>query len=295
MTSITSCPICGNNLFRPFLQCIDYTVSHEKFSLHKCSTCNFTLTSPRPTDEVIGSYYLSNDYISHSNKATSIIDHLYLLARKFTLRWKINLLTKNSEGSRKRILDYGSGTGAFLQYCTSQGWAASGVEPSENARSFCQKNNQLSVYQSINEIEEDKFNAITLWHVLEHIPDLDCILQQLKSKLSSTGTLFIAVPNHTSWDGRHYKEYWAGYDVPRHLWHFSRENMDKLLNKNGLTVTKVIPMKLDAYYISLLSEKYKRKKSTIFGMIVAFINGTRSNWQAARTGEYSSLIYIVKR
>ncbi|HEY9047341.1 MAG TPA: class I SAM-dependent methyltransferase [Ohtaekwangia sp.] len=294
MISVTNCPICGNSTFYKHLNCKDYTVSHESFEIIKCSNCSFHITSPRPDDSTIGSYYLSESYISHNNKAQGILDRLYLLARKYTLQWKLSLLQTYNQNSEKTLLDYGSGTGAFLEACSKNGWQTTGIEPSENARK-ASKYLQLSVYQSINQINSNKFNSITLWHVLEHVPDLDVTLQQLKSLLSDKGTLFIAVPNFQSSDGQHYKEYWAGYDVPRHLWHFSRENMNQLMQKNGLSIINIIPMKLDAYYISLLSEKYKSPTSGLPGMILAFKNAMLSNLRAKKTGQYSSLIYIIRK
>jgi hypothetical protein len=193
-------------------------------------------------------------------------------------------------------LDYGCGTGDFLKVAQSHGWLCSGIEPAPQARAHASNNTKTDIKSSLNEISaEQKFNAITLWHVLEHVEELQKILIRLSSLLSEDGTMFIAVPNHNSWDGEHYKEYWAGYDLPRHLWHFSPRNMRLLLGQNSLTLEKIIPMRLDAFYISLLSEKYKKNALTFSGLYKAFINGCRSNFYARKTMSYSSLIYVVKK
>ncbi|SKC74922.1 class I SAM-dependent methyltransferase [Ohtaekwangia koreensis] len=295
MISIKLCPVCNASNFTNQINCTDNTVSHEKFAVIKCNTCALLITSPRPDDSSIGEYYLSEDYISHSAKAKSAIDKIYLIARNYTLEWKQKLLKQHSQKGAGKILDYGCGTGTFLQSCRNYGWNVFGVEPSDLARKEAENSVQQTVYQSLNSLQEDSFDIITLWHVLEHVPDLDNTIQQLRSKLANTGTMFIAVPNHSSWDGSNYKEDWAGYDVPRHLWHFSRENMSMLMKKNGLRVERTIPMKLDSFYISLLSEKYRRGTNTIGGMLSAVINGMKSNMLARKTGEYSSLIYIIKK
>ncbi len=297
MMTINICPVCEESQFSPLTSCIDNTVSHETFKIVKCINCDFTLTSPRPEDSKLGDYYLSDNYISHSNKAKTLLDGVYLLARKFTLRWKVNLLLKYYPNKNKiNILDYGCGTGEFLKSCKDAGFQISGVEPSENARAKSSETNQIKIQESLDGAESKMFNIITMWHVLEHIPDFDEIIEKLKSKLTDDGILIIAVPNHKSFDGQYYKNHWAGFDVPRHLWHFSSGTMKRVLMKHKLSLIDICGMKLDSYYVSLLSEKYKSKNSTtLAGYINAVINGMRSNWKAKKTREYSSLIYIIKK
>jgi SAM-dependent methyltransferase len=297
MITIKICPVCEESQFSPLLSCVDNTVSHETFVIIKCTNCDFTVTSPRPEDGKLGDYYLSDNYISHSNKATTLLDRVYLLARRFTLRWKVNLLLKYyTNHNTINVLDYGCGTGEFLKACKDSGFTISGVEPSENARAKSSQTNQIKIQESLEGIDNLRFNIITMWHVLEHIPDFETIIQKLKSKLTDDGVLFIAVPNHKSFDGQHYHKHWAGFDVPRHLWHFSSGTMKKILSKNNLNLIDICGMELDSYYVSLLSEKYKSEnKTTIIGYINAVLNGIRSNWKARKTGEYSSLIYIIKK
>lgn len=290
MITVTSCPICDHINFVPFLVCTDYTVSQEKFQLVKCSTCNFVITTPRPNNEELGKYYQSADYISHTSKANSIIDKLYLIARSFTLKRKQRLAAK-LQPKRGKLLDVGCGTGDFLNTCNTDGWNVRGVEPGDVPREIARQKG-INTVTSLDEVE-GSFNLITLWHVLEHVPDLSKTLSKLYNLLEDNGTLLIAVPNHTSLDASIYKEEWAGYDVPRHLWHFNQQNMEQLLRKNNFSLQKTLPLTLDAFYVSLLSETYR--KAGIAKFINAFFAGLRSNLAATKTNQYSSIIYVVKK
>lgn len=293
MKEINICPVCDGKRFRSRVATKDFTITQQTFFVTQCEDCGLGITSPRPTDEQLGMYYQSEEYISHTERNTSIFDSIYRLARKYTLQWKYNLIREHSPGTT--LLDFGCGTGEFLQYIEQQGYAVQGVEPSEKARSIAiKKVPTAKLNASVDEVH-GTFDIITLWHVLEHIPDLNKTLQQLTSHLSANGTILIAVPNINSWDSAYYNNYWAAYDTPRHLWHFTQECLPVLLKKHGLRMIGTRPMKLDAFYVSLLSEKYLRsRKHSIGGTINAIVNGLRSNLKAQKTGEYSSLIYIVR-
>lgn len=295
MTSVSKCPLCDSNNWNEHLRCKDFTVTHEIFTLKKCASCNFIVTSPRPDDAQLPKYYQSSDYISHSSKASSIIDRVYLLVRSFALQWKLNIVNKYSHTS-KTILDYGCGTGNFLKTCQSAGWKIQGVEPTATARDKAIENTNESIVEDLSLLEKKKFGVITLWHVLEHVSDFSPLISNLASVLDDHGTVFIAVPNYESHDAKHYKEYWAGYDVPRHLWHFSRKNISDILSQNGFQIKEVVPMKLDAYYVSMLSEKYKSNgQINLLPFARAILAGLKSNITARKTGAYSSLIYIAKK
>jgi SAM-dependent methyltransferase len=296
MISVTTCPACGHNSWNKHLSCVDHTVSHETFDITACITCNLLATNPRPEDSKLSDYYKSVDYISHTNKAASIIDQLYLLARTFTLRWKERLMRRYSK-KPGRILDYGCGTGDFLAYCSNKQWRTTGIEPATSAREIAIAKTNTTIRPTINELsDENDYDVITMWHVLEHVSDPSSLLQKILSLLKKDGTLFIAVPNHKSFDGKYYQSYWAGYDVPRHLWHFNPDSMKNLLLRNGLLVKRIHPMKLDSYYVSLLSEKYVNNgKATFISLLKAFFLGLISNLKAINSGNYSSLIYVVKK
>jgi 2-polyprenyl-3-methyl-5-hydroxy-6-metoxy-1,4-benzoquinol methylase len=298
MIEIDECPICGSKNFTHFLTCADHSISHETFQLVRCKKCHFILTTPRPEDTQLEKYYLSQAYTSHIGKAKTILDRIYVIARGFTLKWKLSIVEKHTLNStNKKLLDYGCGTGEFPKVAKAANWITFGVEPSTTARHQASDNIKFDISPSLEGIPtNEKFNSITLWHVLEHVSDLDQTIQRLKNLLTNNGTIFIAVPNHLSWDGKKYRSNWAGYDVPRHLWHFSKDNMKMLLEKNEMKLLKIIPMKLDAFYICLLSEKYKAKGVlTISATIKAVINGFRSNIQGKKNGEYSSMIFIARK
>ncbi len=287
------CPVCGSGQSQPFISCKDYTVSQETFNIVSCSACGFKYTNPRPSDDTIGQYYKSEDYVSHTNTKKGLINRLYHMVRSHTLKKKLGLI--ESFVSRGTILDYGCGTGMFLNTCKEAGWRSFGFEPDSDARTIASKKG-LSVFNTKEslalELGSAKFDVITLWHVLEHVTDLDDTLSFFKNHLSDKGTLIIAVPNYTSFDAQHYKEYWAGYDVPRHIYHFNLDSVSKLLSKFGFTHVKSLPMKFDSFYVSMLSEKYKTGSIRYLN---AFINGLRSNLRARDPNAYSSVIYIFKK
>lgn len=295
MEHVITCPICQGSDLTAYLSCKDHTVSHETFTLRKCASCGLVLTTPRPTDSQLPKYYQSTAYISHSNKSSNLVDQVYKFTRTFTLKWKRNLITRHSLITPSSIMDYGCGTGAFLKECQAHGMQIAGVEPSHTARQQAQKETGKPIAQDLHSIHQE-FDVITLWHVLEHVTNLNQTLTLLKASLHRNGTMFIAVPNLLSADAQSYKEFWAGYDVPRHLWHFSKDSMEKLLVNHGLKLIETLPMNLDAYYVSLLSEKYRNKdKGSLSGMVKAMLHGWQSNKKAKKTHEYSSLIYIVRK
>jgi len=294
LITISSCPICSGTIFNNYLECKDYTASQEDFILTQCNACQFVFTNPRPDTESIGQYYLSDKYISHTGGKQNLTDLLYISVRTIALRWKLKIIKQNSAG--KTILDFGCGTGEFLKLMKNRGWDTQGVEPSSAARATAIKNVGEKIYTDLKEIKESTFDSITLWHVLEHVHDLNGVLQNLKLLLKKSGTIFIAVPNFQSDDGQHYKSYWAGYDVPRHLWHFSKNNMKQVLENNGLQITNILPMRMDSFYVSLLSESYNHPNQwKLIAMIKAFTRGLISNAKARKKLNYSSLIYIATK
>ena len=292
MKQITKSPINNNNL-EPYISCKDYTVSRETFSILIDKENELLVTSPRPNDSYLGNYYESEEYISHSDTKKSLIDKMYHWVRNYTIKKKVKLI--NSFNSQERtILDIGAGTGDFLAACATNGWKITGIEPNENARSLANSkilNSKFQIHSDLEELNSETFNIITMWHVLEHVPDLNEYVKKSKSLLKPNGTLIIAVPNFKSYDANHYQEFWAAYDVPRHLWHFSRKSISELFAQENMKVEKILPMKFDAYYVSLLSEKYKTGKSN---MLKAFWVGLKSNIKAKSSKEYSSHIYIIK-
>lgn len=292
MYSVESCPICSSNSFTDFGKAKDYTVSHETFHLKQCKSCKFVVTSPRPPDELLGKYYLSDTYVSHTAKATTLFDRLYEKVRDQALKWKFTLVKQFSPKQNPTLLDYGCGTGFFLKSMKQNGFNIAGVEPSTMARANAEKITNTKINSSIDEIE-NKFDIITLWHVLEHVSNLNEIIDQLKKRLTENGAILIAVPNYKSVDAQTYGTTWAGYDVPRHLWHFEQKTMQQLLSKHQLKIVDTIPMKLDAFYVSMLSEKYRSDGQSILTFTKGLLNGLISNLKA-KDNNYSSIIYIAR-
>ena len=287
--TINTCPICNGNKFSGHLTCKDHSFSQEDFTIVKCDSCNFHFTNPRPDEKELSRYYDQDTYISHSDKASTITDRVYKIARYFTLRSKVKLI--NSLGTQKSMIDFGCGTGDFIYQSQHNGWQVSGLEPEQHPRQIAQQKTNVSIHADLKSLkQENQVGLITLWHVLEHLTQLNETVNVLKSILLPGGKLLLAVPNLESWDAREYHEYWAAYDVPRHLYHFSQLSMAALLKKHELKIVRTIPMKLDAFYVSLLSEKYKNGATNFFK---SFINGYKSNSYAKKTGNYSSLIYIA--
>lgn len=287
---INQCPICNSSSLDEHIVCKDHMLTGESFIISKCARCSFLLTNPRPDSANLSKYYDSDKYVSHTNKANNLLNTTYKIARYFTLKKKLNLLT--SITNQKSILDYGCGTGELLSLCSKKGWKISGYEPDESANQKATALTKTRISSSQTELQNSEpTSLITLWHVLEHISDLNDTFALLKSKLKEQGKFVIAVPNHKSYDALYYKEYWAAYDIPRHLYHFSIETMTQFLKNHGLKIYRTIPMKLDSYYVSLLSEKYKNGKSNY---LKSFINGYKSNSLAQKNNNnYSSIIYIA--
>jgi 2-polyprenyl-3-methyl-5-hydroxy-6-metoxy-1,4-benzoquinol methylase len=293
MPEITACPICGSTQLYELLRTRDYHYTQEEFPLKRCEQCSFIMTSPRPDIDDLPRYYSSPEYLSHTEKSNTLIARAYRFVRHFTIRNKEKLVRNYQVPAT--LLDFGCGTGDFLGHAQDTGWQVFGVEPSHTARQVA-ATRMANIFATIDPVPLHSCNAITLWHVLEHVPDLRKTLDQLTQRLTPDGTIFIAVPNIESADSRHYGITWAGLDVPRHLWHFNRKTMERLLQQHGLKLLRTIPMKLDAYYVSLLSEKYRNKNSAGIGTYVRAMRiGAASNRAARKSGEYSSLIYVATR
>lgn len=289
-----NCPICGSELnptkSTSTFRIKDHSVSKEVFELTSCTDCEILHTNFNENKN-ISDYYAGEDYASHNLSYLNPVHLLYGIARTFTLRGKKRLVGKISNG--KRILDYGCGTGDFLSVMNKAGWSTTGYEPSQKAREEASRKNIQELWGNENQIT-GPYDIITLWHVLEHTSNPKETVTILKQKLSKGGTIIIAVPNYKSFDAEMYKDFWAGYDVPRHLWHFSEKSISNLADSVGLTIQRILPMKLDAYYVSLLSEKYRNSgKQSLSTYFRAIKIGYSSNKKAEKTGESSSKIYIL--
>jgi 2-polyprenyl-3-methyl-5-hydroxy-6-metoxy-1,4-benzoquinol methylase len=272
-----------------FLTLKDYSVSKETFDLYHDETLDMLITFPQPSLDNLGKYYESEDYISHTDNQRSLFEKLYHFIKNIALKNKLNLINSH-QPNKGRILDIGAGTGDFLSVAKKDGWQTIGVEPSTKAKSIA-INKGVSFVELTTELENNSFDVISMWHVLEHVPHLDKQINELKRLLKPTGTLIIAVPNFKSFDAKYYGKFWAAFDVPIHFWHFSKTAIKLLFEKEKMKLEKVLPMKFDSFYVSLLSEKYKSGK---MNFIKAFYVGLLSNWKARKSFEHSSHIYIIR-
>jgi len=286
------CPICRGDAGRPVLTCRDHTVSGEAFDIVACEDCGFRFTNPRPTPSALGRYYESEAYTPHQDRSQDLIDAVYRWVRHYTLWSKRRLIAGLVDDPPGRLLDFGCGTGEFLARCQSQGWDAQGLDPDDGARTVAAQKHGLSVEppKRLHDLPPDRFDITTLWHVLEHVPDLDDTIQALRRTLAPGGTLVVAVPNWSSLDAHFYGRHWAGYDVPRHLYHFRPRDIQRLFDRFDMQVVDVRPMRLDAFYVSLLSEQY-RNGWRARALLVALLS---TLWATRHPHRYSAQLYLIR-
>jgi len=270
-----------------YLKIKDYSVSQEYFELHLDSKYGLLKTFPIPAD--LDKYYQSEDYISHTDTKRSLFEKIYYFVKQYTLYRKEKLIRFYSK-QNGTLLDIGTGTGDFLNYASKKKWKTTGFEPNNKAKELARQKGVFLV-ESTTELTENAFDVITLWHVLEHIPDLEKQLLELKRLCKPNGHIIVALPNYKSYDAKYYKEFWAGFDVPRHVWHFSKMAIEKLFSEKHIVLEKIYPMCFDSFYVSLLSEKYKTGK---MNFLKALVIGTLSNLNGMLSKEFSSHIYVFK-
>jgi 2-polyprenyl-3-methyl-5-hydroxy-6-metoxy-1,4-benzoquinol methylase len=290
-----NCPVCGSTELKEIFRVKDYTVSNQDFLILECNVCTLRFTQNIPDEHAIQVYYKSENYISHTNTEKGLINRLYHIIRKRTLAGKKKLIRNMTGLSKGAILDLGCGIGSFVNEMKQAGWEATGLEPDADARKMAKELYFLDIGDAghFYQLQAESFDAITLWHVLEHIHDLNVYIRQLKDLLTPKGKLFVAVPNYTSFDAKKYKEYWAAYDVPRHLYHFSPASMKMLMEKHDLKIEKHKPMWYDSFYISLLSSRYKNGNANFIG---ACFNGMVSDLNTMfNTSKCSSVIYVISK
>jgi 2-polyprenyl-3-methyl-5-hydroxy-6-metoxy-1,4-benzoquinol methylase len=271
----------------------DHTVTSDTFNIWQCAHCSLRFTQNVPSSHEIGRYYKSDNYISHSETNKGIINWLYLRARKFTLSLKRNFVVDKTGIKNGHLLDIGAGAGAFLHHMQQNGWKVEGLEPDDQAvqRASNEYGLHLKPTSQLFSFTARTFDAVTMWHVLEHVHELHAYLSHIKNICKPGGKIFIAVPNYTSYDADHYGSSWAAYDVPRHLYHFSPASMHALMKKHGCTIEQIQPMWLDSFYVSLLSEKYQTGHSNL---AKGFWYGMRSNIKAlSNKRRASSIIYVI--
>ncbi|OYQ44284.1 methyltransferase [Flavobacterium cyanobacteriorum] len=272
-----------------YIRVKDYSVSGEEFELLIDEELQLLKTHPQPAPAELGKYYESEDYISHTDSKRTLFEKLYHAVKQKALRDKVKLIGRYHP-AKGVLLDIGAGTGDFLVEAEKSGWVAKGIEPSEKARGIAIAKG-ISFKNSVADVPDHYADVVTMWHVLEHVPDIEAHIKDLKRIIKPDGVIILAVPNFKSYDAGKYGKYWAAYDVPRHLWHFSKTAIEKLFMRENFSLVKILPMKFDSFYVSLLSEKYK---TGTMNFLSGFLTGLRSNSKGRLNGEYSSHIYILK-
>ncbi|HUX94143.1 MAG TPA: class I SAM-dependent methyltransferase [Bacteroidales bacterium] len=289
------CPVCYSYDIRQRLQCTDHFKSKENFPVFTCSVCGFSFTQDHPKEDAIGDYYDSDEYISHSDTSRGLVNKIYRFVRSRMLGRKRSIIQKETGLDTGNLLDIGSGTGHFAAEMKREGWVVRGIEINEKARNSAAERFGLDIISpsEISSLESDQFDCIALWHVLEHFSDLNNYITEIKRLLKSSGTCVIALPNIDSYDAQYYGHLWAAFDVPRHLWHFNPDTFGFLFEGQGFRITDIIPLPLDVFYISILSEKYK---GSSMPFIKGLITGTFFALKALfKKRKSSSLIYILKK
>ena len=292
---INTCPLCGGQQLEHALTCTDHYASGEQFEVIRCAHCGFLMTQGVPVEAEIGKYYETPDYISHSDTQQGLMNRVYHWVRQYMLSRKAALVKRVSGLSEGSLLDYGTGTGYFANAMVCQGWKVKAIEKSPQARAFAKKQFGLDVEaeHSLKDYPSRFLDVVTLWHVMEHLEHLNEMWETLHRILKDKGVLIVAVPNPESYDARKYKEWWAAYDVPRHLWHFSPLVMQRFGEKHGFVLEKEHPMPFDAFYVSMLTEKYK---SNELSFVKGLWTGTLAWFSALGNKERSSsLIYVFRK
>ncbi len=289
------CPLCSSDRIFIALRCNDHLFSKEEFFLYGCHECNFLFTQDYPDANHIGKYYESDEYISHSNSSEGFANRIYHMARRLMLQRKKRLIRAVTCLDNGNLLDIGSGTGHFANIMRDAGWKVKGIEINPKAREFAISKFGLQIIGpgQINSLDDSSIDCITLWHVLEHFHDPFKYASDIIRLLKPGGICIVALPNNNSYDAKYYGEYWAAYDVPRHLWHFNTDSFRTFSNKAGFVVEKIRTLPLDTFYISFLSEKYRGSKLPFLaGMLKAIPYALLSVFNPNKS---SSVIYVLRK
>lgn len=292
---ITACPQCSGTHLRQAMICTDFYASGEKFELYSCEDCHFLFTQGIPAGPDMDRYYESPDYISHSDTKKGLMNAAYHRVRKYMLKRKVRLVIRESHQPAGNLLDIGTGTGYFPAAMMKKGWHVEAVEKNAHARAFAGTKFNLEVKDesALDGYQPGTFDVITLWHVMEHLENLNETWDKAYQLLTDKGIFIVAVPNHASYDAGIYGANWAAYDVPRHLWHFTPATIQQFASKHGFIMAERHPMPFDAFYVSMLTEKnMKRAFPLLRGMYTGLMAWFSSLVRKERS---SSMIYVFRK
>jgi SAM-dependent methyltransferase len=258
----------------------DFIVSDRFFNIYEDAESKILWTDVDKSHNHL-KYYLSDNYIPHSDKK-GLLGFVYNFSQRLMFVYKRIILSNQLKESRS-VLDYGSGDGKFAKYLEKKGKKIFTYDPYK-----------ANTSNSINLLQNTDFQVdmIMMWHVLEHIPDLKKVFPQILEMVNKNGFLVVAVPNRDCFDAKYYKNHWAAWDVPRHLYHFNHKSLLNFMSSYGLSFVFKRPLTLDSYYVSYLSEKYKKAPFPLFsGFIIGFV----SNCLALFTSNFSSSVYVFQK
>jgi 2-polyprenyl-3-methyl-5-hydroxy-6-metoxy-1,4-benzoquinol methylase len=286
---LNTCPSCGSNNIHPSSKIKDYFYSNEEFEIWECKNCSLKFTQNRPVVEEIGKYYDSKNYASHdSGKSNNPLLLVYKWARSYMLQEKFELI-RQFKPEWKQVLDYGTGEGFFVEYLLKKGKDAIGIEPSPDARENFNRRTGQTLLESLGTLSDQQtFQVISLWHVLEHIHDLHPTIKKLVQHLEPKGIMVIAVPNQASLDAELFNKEWAAWDVPRHLYHWNSQSLGTFLSAHGLTKIYTGQLPLDPFYIGLISSRYQGK-SPLSGLL----SGMKSYFHGKNNPEKGSTLLTI--
>ncbi|HSL86331.1 MAG TPA: class I SAM-dependent methyltransferase [Bacteroidales bacterium] len=291
----SKCPLCYSGSITDYLKCTDHFLTQETFELFKCTSCGFIFTQEGPDEKEAGRYYQSENYISHDDSAVGITGKIYFLVRRLMLVRKRGLITRVTGKKTGDLLDIGTGSGHFAGAMKLAGWNVTGIEPDRKAAGYAVSRFGLRIIapEQISGLNDNCFDCITAWHTLEHSHDLFSYISDIKRLLRTGGCFIAALPSAASCDARYYTDFWAAWDVPRHLWHFTPDTFKLLAEKAGFEIIKTKRLPFDAFYISLLSEKYR-------GANLPFLSGMMKGLRffissIVKLNGSSSLIFVLKK
>ncbi len=219
----------------PLFSACDYITGH-RFEIARCRGCGFTVTAPQPSGEAMGAYYPAGYYGAETaDRFPAPVEWLQRRLYHRRALW-VERFNQNRAG---RVLDVGCGRGLLLRAFQRQGWEVQGTELSEPAARYASGTLKLPV--RIGSLEElrfpsDHFDAVVMWHVLEHVSDPRVVLAEVHRVLRPGGVFMVGVPNFGSPEARLCRNKWLHLDVPRHLTHFTRDSLRGALAQAGFTV-----------------------------------------------------------
>ena len=252
---INSCIICGSSKFIPLYETRDRMFNLPgEFSVKKCSSCSFVFLDPQPSGPQLKKYYPTKKYYAYNKgdkKGFFEILREYLVKNYYSptfLSKIVTLFIKNvpampSSPKNGKILDLGCGTGDTLILLKKLGWNTYGIDIDKQAISIGinrgLKNVKLGTYKDLATYPDNYFDAVRLYHVIEHLDNPALCLSLIRKKLKKNGELILGTPNMESLMSKIFKPYWYNLDSPRHLFLFSPRTLKKLAEKEGYLVKNI--------------------------------------------------------